>query len=73
MQYRYYSKAAQMSADLKAVAHRVRTNKPDMFKQREFRESSMDKEGKVTVTLRKDSKATPLSPARRHALSTKRA
>jgi len=70
--YRYYAKRMQMTADLKRVAHEVRARRPDLFRQLEINESSMDGEGKVTTGIRKDSKATALSPRARHALATRR-
>lgn len=72
MQYAYYSKAAQMSADLKRVAHDVRTRRPEMFAMVEFKDTSMDGDGKVSTNVRRDSKAIALDGKYRHALSRKR-
>lgn len=69
---RYWSKSMQMSADLKAVTRRVRASRPEMFAVTELKDSSMDGDGKVSYTLRKDSKATALSPAARHTFATRR-
>lgn len=64
-QYQYYGKKSCMSADLKQVMHRVRTNKPELFKQ--MKVSEMNGEGKVTFI--KVAKASPISPSARHRLS----
>lgn len=73
MQYRYWSKAAQMSADLKATAHRVRMKRPELFVEHDVKpDTSMDKTGKVTVTPRRAAEANVLSGRARHALATRR-
>ena len=69
MQYRYWSKGAQMDADLAAMTARARAKRPDMFASNTIRESTMDDEGKVDVTIRKDVKAVAMPPSKRHALA----
>lgn len=54
-----------MSADLKRVMHRVRTNKPHYFQ--DMKVSEMDGEGKVTYQC--TTRAQPIKPRDRHALS----
>ena len=58
-----------MSADLKRVIHRVRTNRPEYFAPRKTRTSTMDKDGKVIVTERNEPMAVAMTPAYRHRMS----
>ena len=67
--YRYYCSGSDMSADIKRVVKRVRAKHPEYFAARELRESAMDGEGRVTVTLRRDVMATPMPGRARHELS----
>ncbi len=69
MQYRYYGSGSHMSADLKRVIHAVRTKRPDLFVVQEIKESTMDSDGRVTVTVRKEARAVPQSAERRHKFS----
>lgn len=66
---RYYCSGSDMSADLKRVVRRVRENKPEYFAPIKESQTSMDGDGKVTTTERFATRATPMSGARRHALS----
>jgi hypothetical protein len=61
-----------MTADLKAVAQRVRTTRPELFKVQEFKDPQQDGDGKITIVVRKDSKANPLTRTARHALAFKK-
>lgn len=70
--YKYYCAGSHMSADLKQVIKRVRKNRPEFFTPTKFTESTMDGEGKVTVTERMDVKAVAMKPSRRHWLSWQR-
>jgi hypothetical protein len=72
VQYRYYSKRMQMTANLKRVAHAVRERRPEYFAQREIQVVEKNEEGHVVSSLRKDAKATSLSPRARHALAMKK-
>lgn len=69
---RYWSKSAQMSADLKAMTKRARARRPEMFVAREITTTSMDGEGKVSTTVHKDVRAAAMAPKARHALAYKR-
>ncbi len=71
MRYQYYAKAGHAAADYKAVARRVRAACPQLFVARELRDSQMDGDGRVTVSLRKDVRAVPMTPRERHAFATK--
>jgi hypothetical protein len=67
--YRYYGSGSVMSADLKRVVHRVRTNRPELFAPKSVTISQMDGEGKVTRQTITTIAATALKPSVRHALS----
>jgi hypothetical protein len=71
-QYRYYGKAAHMSADLKAIIKRVRASKPHYFVPKKTRTSSMDKDGKVVVVEHNEPMAIAMTPAYRHRMSLQR-
>jgi hypothetical protein len=62
----------QMTADLKRVAHGVRERRPEYFAQREIQVLEKNEEGHVVSSLRKDSRATSLSPRYRHSLAMKK-
>lgn len=67
--FAYYNAGSDMSVDLKRVMHRVRTNKSQYFTPKLVRETSMDGDGKVTVTERVTRDANPMTGAERHRLS----
>lgn len=68
----YFGRGTHLSAVLKQDTARVRAKCPERFLERSYKESSMDGDGRVTVTMRKDTQATALSGRARHALSLKK-
>lgn len=67
--FEYFGHGSHMSAVLKRDMHHARTARSDLLKTVTVRESSMDGEGKVTVTERKVQRLVGITPRARHALS----
>ena len=68
----YFGSGAHMSAVLKRDLAQNKAKNPHLFTPKKHKASSMDGDGKVTVTEVTDVKAVGMSPARRHAFCTER-
>ena len=67
--HRYFCHGSHMSAVLKKDIARVRAAKPEYYKPGNARQSSMDDEGKVTISVNRDVRAIPIGGRERHRLS----
>jgi len=68
----YFGKGTHLSFVLKRDIHRAREARPDMFSVRFVKQTSMDGDGKVTVTESRQAKATAPTGKQRHTLSLQR-